>query len=108
MRFVVFGCQPNAGEKKKPDGTMMVWNKVDLQCICSDPSPVAKKKCDSGNYAQVISVKNDFDRFVITNGFQVHSFSDLRFCEIDVSIGFTGKVEAITVLSQDGITQLIN
>lgn len=101
MRYIVKAFKLNKGSSKdKKTGADFSWDKIDLLCEVKDDNPSAPQPVGE-NWREVISVKNDFNSVVISNGIKVENFVSLLGCEIKPFYNRWGKVESVSVISRD-------
>ncbi len=99
MRYIVKSYKPNKGKSKdRATGNEYSWDKVDFQCVTKDERPNAVEPVGE-LWREVLSVPNSFATVVITNGFPVTCFDDLRGCEVTPLYNRWGKVEALSVVA---------
>ena len=102
MRYICKSFKPNKGTSKdKQTGKEFSWDNINIQCEVVDDNPKAVQPVGE-NWREIISVKNDFNSVVITNGLKVDNFYGLLGCEIRPLYNRWGKVQNISIVAIDG------
>lgn len=104
IKGVVIYGEVNQGEgTEKSTGEVFSWDKVDLTVLVMPESPRALDKRIFGKgKPRLFSIKNDFNEFVLTNGFPVTAWNDLDGCGVEIYLTENNKFDCLKVISIDG------